>query len=735
MTYDPTFVPKSGKRVYDPTFVPKSGKLVGGPTYTPTGLEKLPTPIDDPTVRSFFMGGTSSPKVGAYSPGAEFKKPWEYTSQDFMSSPVGQFAQKQAPALNEALLKEQTQGSAERFSNVAGQAGAGVGMTAGGMLDMALGALAQLNPADERSVTQKADQFFGGLNKTIGGVVSTATSPLALSPVLQKGAGLPFEAMRDVISQGVAERGIDPESEHGKAIVDSFVNGITMAVIGPKKITKGITDVLDTGMGMAKQAGKDIQQFKTADILKKREEVMRLLEEKNTKVRKAIEDEAKFVDKKTGLPKNDPVKDLINSDELVHSVNKDGRFVAKKIKQDIADYIEPREGRISKILKEEGKTVSLKEVEARMKKAVEDSGAKMTERITELNRVKTDIEGLKLDADAKGNIPLEVIHQAKINKGNSAYESPAAQTTKRFVTNELKQIIEENSSHDVAGMNAELSRYYAIQGLVEAMDGAKITSGGKFIPELIGTATGFATGSVLTPILGPLAPSAGAVAGAAVGGALKNISNKGTFGGETGLKLPQKTFGTPSSNVKTPQPISGEGPGAELRPGARIPTELIVPPGTGSSPSAPQANAAAQPNINAPKLDLESSSQKGITDAELNPPAKISATDINAEFRMLEQFLPKAKAAGKETVKNQKLVAKGFKRPVNLLPPELRGFWDGAYDEPTIPLMTIDEIKEQGWDRSGLPMGYGLDRKGNIWTLEHSPVKGKWGVHYLRTRY
>lgn len=154
----------------------------------------------------------------------------QYTQQDFMNSPVGQFAQKEAPQLQEAMNQDATMSPGDRVGAVVGQAGTGFLNTLGGIADVGMGAASQLNPFDTRSPTEKTDQAMGGLNKIVSGVGGVLTSPLALSPVLQKGVSLPFEAAHDTLGTAIQQiSGIDPTSNHGKTIIDSALNGLMLA--------------------------------------------------------------------------------------------------------------------------------------------------------------------------------------------------------------------------------------------------------------------------------------------------------------------------------------------------------------------------------------------------------------------------------------------------------------------------------------------------------------------------
>jgi len=171
----------------------------------------------------------------------------------FMNSPIGRFAQAQGPMLQEAMDKEKSTGIIERAGNVLGQFGTGVANIAGGFGDVVYGGtgLNYLNPLDKRSGQEKSEQAIGGLNKLVSGVGETVSSPLAASPVLQKGFSLPFEAMKSTIDDNIlAAAGIDKNTEHGQNVSNSIMNAITLALVGPKNIAEGATGFIDKTKGV-----------------------------------------------------------------------------------------------------------------------------------------------------------------------------------------------------------------------------------------------------------------------------------------------------------------------------------------------------------------------------------------------------------------------------------------------------------------------------------------------------
>ncbi len=238
------------------------------------GASTTPAPeVTKPVVASPAAPSNS----GWKSPGSEFPAPGTpEAGESFMKSPVGQFFNKQAPALQEAQNKEENITPLERGANVAGQFIHGVYDAGAGGVKLATNALnplpaigafkdivtgnyrkdAQGNPdmsvtPEDQQKTDQSSEGIKGLNQIISGIGQVVTSPLAASPVLQKGTSLPFEGAHDVIGGVLNELGVDPETDQGKTIADSLLNALTLTFVKPKNIAEGITNVLDTGKNAA----------------------------------------------------------------------------------------------------------------------------------------------------------------------------------------------------------------------------------------------------------------------------------------------------------------------------------------------------------------------------------------------------------------------------------------------------------------------------------------------------
>lgn len=239
---------------------PSLDEIFGGATQPAQGQESYPAPWLKPTQVQTQPNPNPVSGTGlfglpkAQSPGSNLPRigdqGWE---QSVMDSPAGKFAQAQAPELQATLEREVTINPLERVGNVLGQGAHGLLNLAGGAGDVLYGGtgLNYLNPFDKRSGQEKSEQAIGGLNKLVSGVGEIVSSPLAASPVLQKGFSLPFEAMKSTIDDNIlAAAGIDKNTEHGQNVSNSIMNAITLALVGPKNIAKGATGFIDKTKGV-----------------------------------------------------------------------------------------------------------------------------------------------------------------------------------------------------------------------------------------------------------------------------------------------------------------------------------------------------------------------------------------------------------------------------------------------------------------------------------------------------
>ena len=227
----------------------------------------------------------------------------------------------------------------------------------------------------------------------------------------------------------------------------------------------------------------------------------------------------------------DPKKDIASTDLITNSVDNTGTIRTKQAGGAIDQYnefIKPQEAIVNKVLKQEGTTIPLSQVETEMKNAVNSSSIKGSAKTTALNNIKKEIAGLRLDADAQGNIPVATIHEAKVSKyANINYNNPESGGADKLIAKTLKQIVEDNSSANIKSLNAELSRHYANIGYLEKLDGAKVANGklGKHFKQVIG--------GMIGSHFGPL----GTIAGAEIAGKLAGAEMSSTFSKTIGKDL------------------------------------------------------------------------------------------------------------------------------------------------------------------------------------------------------
>lgn len=225
----------------------------------------------------------------------------------------------------------------------------------------------------------------------------------------------------------------------------------------------------------------------------------------------------------------DVKKMLAETDLLQGVVDETGTIDTTPSIAEVKDFMEPYNGVVLKNLEAEGKSVPLSEIKKQLEQGIEDSGVKGRNKTKAIKMMKQDLEGLALDADASGKIPLSELHKAKIDKyKNLDYTKPASSTVDKAFAEKFKDIIEDNTEIiDVKAINKELQKHYALIDLLEALKGKKVEGGrlGKYFARGVGAMVGSG--------LGPF----GAAAGAEIAGFLKGKQMAGIFKGTSGGTL------------------------------------------------------------------------------------------------------------------------------------------------------------------------------------------------------
>ena len=280
--------------------------------------------------------------------------------------------------------------------------------------------------------------------------------------------------------------GIDNPEDYSKAVNDAIDN-VKQASISPK-LNKVVQNTIDN-----------------------RVSTLQKIEDGRAPIRNyTAKQTAKGIDVKGNIANTDLLKDSVDSTGTLRTKQPGGAI------DQYNEFIKPQEDIVSKILAKEGKTIPLADVKTQMTDAVNNSNIKGSAKATAMDGVKKEINGLKLDTDAQGNIPIATIHQAKVSKyANINYMNPESGTSDKLIAKTLKDIVEKNTtSANVKALNAELSQHYANIGYLEKLDGAKVAGGklGKYFAKTIGGMVG--------SHFGPL----GTIAGAEVGGRLSGAT-------------------------------------------------------------------------------------------------------------------------------------------------------------------------------------------------------------------
>ncbi len=283
-----------------------------------------------------------------------------------------------------------------------------------------------------------------------------------------------------------------------------------------------------SGLGLAVKRVSELvsKDVRTKNIYKDNLATLNSIEDGNVTFRKAVaRTKERGIPAKEILAQTDLLNGAVDNTGTIRTTQ-DGGAV-----QQMQDFIAPQEKIISRTLAAEGRSVPLEAVERKMIDNVNASGVRGADKKSALSRVEQEIEGLRLDADEAGNVPLSVIQDAKTYKyANINYENPSSKNTDKLMARTFKEVVEENTkSVDAKGLNSELATFYAVLGLVEKLDGKKVSGGrlGKYFAQTIG--------SIVGSHFGPL----GAIVGAEIGGGIKGSIMSSTFGKASGKVLEQ----------------------------------------------------------------------------------------------------------------------------------------------------------------------------------------------------
>jgi len=233
--------------------------------------------------------------------------------------------------------------------------------------------------------------------------------------------------------------------------------------------------------------------------------------------------------------RNESRSRIANTDVLVNTVDADGKINTKAkggaIDQYKSQTIDGREAIVKDLLKKEGKQINISDVTKYLEKTIlEDEKLAGGSLESAYSRINSTVKGLERKADANGNIPLDLLHSAKISEtANINYSVPSSKAEAKAVARALKELIENSSAQNIKEINDELAKYYSDIEMLADLDGKKVKGGrlGKYFASgtgnIIGGLAGMSTG-------GPIGGAIGAAIGGEVSGRILGSQMANTFG-------------------------------------------------------------------------------------------------------------------------------------------------------------------------------------------------------------
>lgn len=232
---------------------------------------------------------------------------------------------------------------------------------------------------------------------------------------------------------------------------------------------------------------------------------------------------------------------IATANVLMDAVDESGTIRTKEPGGAVEQYkkltLDNAEGIVRDALVQEGKFVKPEVVKAAMIDKIKSSGLEGADLKTALKRVGSEIDGMKLRANANGEIPLEIVHDSKLNQYNNIdFNTPSeVGTTRKALASALKEVVENTSGVNVKEINAELGKYLKDIERLSNLDGRKVQGGklGKYAAQIAGNVAGAALGSVG----GPMGTAAGTILGGEIAAKIKGMIMSDTFNIDSGTTL------------------------------------------------------------------------------------------------------------------------------------------------------------------------------------------------------
>lgn len=412
-----------------------------------------------------------------------------------------------------------------------------------------------LSKTGEETAAETTAGLVSGGAEIIGGGLEVAFAPITeaiervpvantLMEKFAEGVGAASEFLGDKIGTNEEEK---------EVLTQSFNNLFNLAIVeagGSKTVQRGIVKgvevakplaqktlevskqmAIDKGTGFTNWTKTTLESVKDTAARSKAEKAIKsnleglnAIESSNSVMRKNIANaKSKGVDVKQIVAETDLLKNSINKEGAIRTT-KDGGAV-----EQINDVFNPYEGAISRVLEQEGRSLGLDVIESTLLDTIKDSTLKGANKTAAMKKVKSEIEGLRLDVNELGELPLSEIQKAKVDKyKNLDYSNSASKSADKAIARAYKDLIEKyTESADVRAINAELTKFYTIREFLEKLDGRTVKGGrlSKYFNQTIG--------AVIGSQFGPL----GALAGAEVAKLLTGKAMKSKFGKTTGSTI------------------------------------------------------------------------------------------------------------------------------------------------------------------------------------------------------
>lgn len=351
-------------------------------------------------------------------------------------------------------------------------------------------------------------------------------------------------------------------SRTAKGTIPGYVGDVSQGLAGQRGEDRTGSSAFIPGLGTASagmlagistKLSPEYKAYRNNEIIKNRADEILKIENNYVKTRKNLDfSKDKNFASRTRIASTDVLANSVDEGGLIRTKGNGGAIDQYK-----AMTLDGMEGVVRKDLVNEGATVSPDIVESYLVDKLMKSGLEGKALKNALSGVDDEIAGLMLRANPEGEIPLAIIHDAKISTTNGINYAtePHVKTGAKSVASAYKTLIEQNSKRPIEAVNKELQKYLQDIALLESLDGRKVAGGklGKYFAQISGNIIGGAAGAVG----GPVGSSIGAILGGEVGGKIKgNILSK-TLGGVTGNTVPknqvledalQRSKATPYSN-------------------------------------------------------------------------------------------------------------------------------------------------------------------------------------------